>query len=392
MPYLWTFSRENNASGVIRERMRKRGGSGVFVKSNFMETPKKSSKKSRIVTGAFLAFSIVVVAVIAIREFGGEQNRHIENPDFNVLYLLLAVGCFVVALITESAKYSYMLKKRGVKTKKSLGFTTAVIGKYYDNLTPAGAGGQGFQMYHLSSAGCDAGTAGGLPILGFLGLQFAFVLIGLVTMICGTSYLGDLVFIRVTAIVGLVFYAFVPACILFFAVAPHLLEAIVGWGTKVLGKIHILKDAEATNAKAIESLKSYTDALVTFSKDKKQMVVIFLLSLVYQLAFMCMPFFILKFFGAQMGFIDCFCRVVYIYAAIAIIFTPGNSGAAEASFYTVFSVLSGGEIFWGMLVWRALCYYSWIVLGAIIQFRDNIAQKKQIEAENNQRKFSDKSA
>lgn len=372
--------------------MRKRGGSGVFVKSNFMETPKKSSKKSRIVTGAFLAFSIVVVAVIAIREFGGEQNRHIENPDFNVLYLLLAVGCFVVALITESAKYSYMLKKRGVKTKKSLGFTTAVIGKYYDNLTPAGAGGQGFQMYHLSSAGCDAGTAGGLPILGFLGLQFAFVLIGLVTMICGTSYLGDLVFIRVTAIVGLVFYAFVPACILFFAVAPHLLEAIVGWGTKVLGKIHILKDAEATNAKAIESLKSYTDALVTFSKDKKQMVVIFLLSLVYQLAFMCMPFFILKFFGAQMGFIDCFCRVVYIYAAIAIIFTPGNSGAAEASFYTVFSVLSGGEIFWGMLVWRALCYYSWIVLGAIIQFRDNIAQKKQIEAENNQRKFSDKSA
>ena len=363
-----------------------------FVKIDFMETPKKSSKKSRILTGSFLAFSLAVVAVIAIREFGGTQNRHIENPDFNVLYLLLAVGCFGVALLTESLKYSYMLKKRGFKTKKSLGFTAAVIGKYYDNLTPAGAGGQGFQMYHLSSAGCDAGTAGGLPILGFLGLQFAFVLIGLVTMICGTAYIGDLVFIRVTAIVGLVFYAFVPACILFFAVAPHILEAIVGWGTRMLGKLHILKDAEKTNAKAIESLQSYTDALRTFSKDKKQMVMIFILSLIYQLAFMCMPFFILKFFGAEMGFIDCFCRVVYIYAAIAIIFTPGNSGAAEASFYTVFSVLSDGEIFWGMLVWRALCYYSWIVLGAIVQFRDNIAAKKLAEAENNNQKISDKSA
>ena len=340
------------------------------------EQTTNKTKKSGKFTALLFVFSLAVVAVIAIMEFGGEKDRHLEKDSFNVLYLLGAAGCFLAALACESIKYIYLLKKRGYLHKTALGFKVAVIGKYYDNLTPAGAGGQGFQMYYLSSNGCGPGTSGGLPIIGFLGLQFAFVLIGIVTMILGRDYLGELVAVRVTAIVGLVFYAFIPACIIFFAIAPHVLEAIVGWGTRMLGKMHILKDPQATENKAINSLKSYTDTLRAFGRERTQILVVFGLSLLYQLAFMCLPFFVLRFFGASVGFIACFCQVVYIYAAITIIFTPGNSGAAEASFYMVFGTLSGGAVFWGMLVWRALCYYSWIVLGAIVQVKDRIAENK----------------
>ena len=348
----------------------------------------KKSKKSNIFTAALFAFSLVVVAVIAIMEFGGEQDRHIEKGSFNVLYLFAAVGCFLVALLCESTKYSYLLKGKTVENRRKLGFSTAVIGKYYDNLTPAGAGGQGFQMYHLSSHGCGPGTSGGLPIIGFLGLQFAFVLIGIVTIILGRDFLEDLIPIKVTAIIGLCFYAFIPSCIIFFAIAPKVLEAIVDWGTRMLGRIRIIKDPEKTSERAISSLKSYTGTMHSFSRNKTQVMVVFGLSILYQLAFMCMPFFVLKFFGASMGFIECFCRVVYIYAAITIIFTPGNSGAAEASFYMVFNNLSGGEVFWGMLVWRALCYYSWIFLGAVIQIRDRLSTKNK---NYQQKQFREKS-
>ena len=341
------------------------------------EEGKGKSKKGSIVTAAFFAFSLVVVAVIAIMEFGGERDRHLEKDSFNVLFLLGGIGCFLVALLCETLKYLYMLKVRGYINKKALAFKVAVIGKYYDNLTPAGAGGQGFQMYYLSSNGCGPGTSGGLPIIGFLGLQFAFVLIGIMTMIFGRNYLGDLVGIRVTAIVGLVFYAFVPVCIVFFAIAPNVLESIVGWFTRLFGKMHILKHPESTEKKAIDSLKSYTDALRSFGSSWGQILVVFSLSLIYQLAFMCLPFFVLRFFGAGVGFVGCFCQVVYIYAAITIIFTPGNSGAAEASFYMVFGNLSGGAVFWGMLVWRALCYYSWILLGVIVQVQDRVKLKKK---------------
>ena len=340
------------------------------------ETTKKS-KKTNLFTAILFAFSLVVVAVIAILEFGGEQDRHLEKDSFNVWYLLGAIGCFLVALTAESIKYIYLLRKRGYPKRIGLGFNVAVIGKYYDNLTPAGAGGQGFQMYYLSANGCDAGTSGGLPIIGFLGLQFAFVLVGIVTIILGRDYLAELVAIKVTAIVGLVFYAFVPACIIFFAVAPRVLESIVGWGTRMLGKLHILKNPQDTEEKAISSLQSYTGTIHNFGRQKVQMVAVLFLSLVYQLALMSLPYFVLRFFGANVSFMASFCQVVYIYAAITIIFTPGNSGAAEASFYMVFGTLSGGEVFWGMLVWRILVYYSWIILGAILQFRDRMASRKK---------------
>ena len=344
--------------------------------NNIQEEPKK---KKRWVTAGFFILSLVVVAVIAIMEFGGEKDRHLDSHAFNFGFLGLAIGCFVVGLFCETVKYSYLLHRRGMKDRRSLGFTCSVIGRYYDNITPSGVGGQGFQMYHLSHYGCDAGTAGGLPIIGFLGLQFSFVIIGLFTMILGNKYLGDLVVIRATAIAGLVCYSFMPFCIIIFAIAPHMLEGIIRWGTRMGGKLHILKNPEQSAEKAVGYLKMYTDTIRKFGRSAMQIIVVGAASVIYQFAFLALPYFVLRFFGASIGFVECFCRVVYVYAAMTLIITPGNSGAAEASFYMVFSSLSGGAIFWGMLVWRVLCYYSWIILGAIVQLRLRYIDNKKLK-------------
>ncbi|MCF0229278.1 MAG: flippase-like domain-containing protein [Parasporobacterium sp.] len=339
------------------------------------EKPKK--KKSGKITTFFFIFSLAIVAVIAITEFSGNKDRHLESTDFNVWFLFGAIGCFLVALFCETVKYAHLLKGKGIKNRWKLGFTDAVIGKYYDNITPAGAGGQGFQMYHLKKNGCDFGTAGGLPIIGFMGLQFAFVFVGVLTMIFGNGLIDkEMVVLKVTAIAGLIFYAFIPMCIVFFIIAPKPLEAIVRWATRLLARIHIVKDPDTAVKNAIGSLQAYTAVLRSFSRQGSQIVFVFVVSLIYQLALMCMPWFVLRFFGADIAFLPCFCKVVYVYAAITLVFTPGNSGAAEASFYMVFSTLKGGAIFWGMLVWRGLCFYSWILLGAIVQSCERIRDRK----------------
>jgi uncharacterized membrane protein YbhN (UPF0104 family) len=55
-----------------------------------------------------------------------------------------------------------------------------------------------------------------------------------------------------------------------------------------------------------------------------------------------------------------------LYAAISFIPTPGNSGAADASFYTLFKVglvSVAGLSFPAMLLWRLLSFYSFIIIG-----------------------------
>jgi hypothetical protein len=64
---------------------------------------------------------------------------------------------------------------------------------------------------------------------------------------------------------------------------------------------------------------------------------------------------------------EIFALCVICYTSVTLIPTPGNSGGAELSFRSIFrSYLSGGLLFWGMMSWRLLSFYSYIVVGIIV--------------------------
>ena len=56
-----------------------------------------------------------------------------------------------------------------------------------------------------------------------------------------------------------------------------------------------------------------------------------------------------------------------LYAGISFIPTPGNSGAADLSFYLLFSVGVPfmGLAFSAMVLWRILSFYSYIIIGFV---------------------------
>ena len=314
----------------------------------------------------FIVLNLCVIGFIAWREFGNADHpQSIAIRDLQIGWLFGAVGCFAVMLISETRKYSYLLRKTGHETPVATGFQCAVLGKYYDNITPAGFGGQPFQMHFLKKKGCSDGVSGSLPILGLLGLQFSFVLIALVVFIVGgKAFSGYLVGSKIAMWAGLAAYSFVPVCIVLFAFAPNALIWAVRGGTKLLKKLHIIKDAESATERAVSALQAYTDSVRYFGRQPKLIAAVALHSLIFRIAMLCLPWFILRGFGADIPFFACFCQTTSIYALIALIPTPGNAGAAEASFYTVFSALSPGSVFWAMLVWRLLVYYSWLMFGA----------------------------
>jgi uncharacterized membrane protein YbhN (UPF0104 family) len=75
--------------------------------------------------------------------------------------------------------------------------------------------------------------------------------------------------------------------------------------------------------------------------------------------------------GYDAVWFDSFSMCVYLYAAVAFIPTPGNSGAAEISFALIFTqIMQGGVIFWSMLYWRFCCYYVILLLGLLAIFYD----------------------
>lgn len=343
---------------------------------------KKPSRLKKVLS--FLAFALInvgVIAYIAIKEFGGgnSQTEKVALSQINLFFILAGLACFAVCILMETFKYEAMIRATAGKSDKQTAFEVAVLGKYYDNITPLGAGGQPFQIFHLKKRGYTGGTAASLPIAGFVVLQMAFVFLALIVFIFNGKAIDEYPLIKYSAYIGLLFYAFVPTVIVLFSLMPKTFSKIIKGFLWIFHKMHIVKNFEQTSQKVFVSLEEYRQSLVLISKTPMLISKTFFFSLIYEIALMSMPYFVLRAFGVHEGFIHLFSLCVFIYAAISFIPTPGNGGAAESMFYAIFSSLAGNMLFWAVLVWRFLCYYAFLIMGIFVIFTNSMRGKGNVK-------------
>ena len=339
------------------------------------EPTKEGKLKKRIWLAVFVVINAVVIFFTARAEFTREAPKAPrEQMGFRaLLFLLGGLLCLAVVLAAETAKYMLMMKHLGEKVSFSVAFKTAALGRYYDCVTPSGAGGQPFQIWYLHSNGYSDGAAAAMPLSAFFTMQFGFVTLCLV-IFPFFSRATDTTGLKIAAYIGAVAYTVVPVMILISAVKPVLAEKIVGFFIRVGAKLRLIKDKEATEQHAREAIRSFAVNLKKITKNRKLFIELMALSIVYQLAMMCMPYFAVRTFGGELEFFRSIAVSVFVYASVTIVPTPGNSGAAEGSFYILFSRLDTAGVFWAMLLWRVLCYYSFIVIGVAI-YLTNAAEK-----------------
>ncbi len=345
----------------------------VDEKTSLSDVDKKKKKRNKIIlTVLFVLVNIGAILITGIIEFTKDEVEYIDFLGLNMTYLVAAVGCIASAVFFETFKYCTMMRHTVGRVSIKHAFQTAVLGKYYDNITPSGAGGQPFQIYFLRKNGYTPGIAGAMPVLGFLSMQLGFCLLffGLVVANAGAV---DSAVLHVSAYVGILFYLLVPMAIILFNFFPKMVTKVLAWGVRLLGKIKILKDPEKKQETMVNSLEEYRVALAEMAKVKGLILKVMLIGLLYQIALCSTPFFVLRAFGAPASYFDVLTLTVYIYAAIAYIPTPGNAGAAEGTFYSIFSGLK--HAFWGMTIWRFLTYYLFLLLGVGVYGYNAIAPK-----------------
>ncbi len=346
------------------------------------DADKKKKKRNKIIlTVLFVLVNIGAILVTGIIEFTKDEVEYIDFLGLNMTYLVAAVGCIASAIFFETFKYCTMMRYTIGRVSIKHAFQTAVLGKYYDNITPSGAGGQPFQIYFLRKSGYAPGVAGAMPVLGFLSMQLGFCLLFFLLVIANAGTVDSAV-LHVSAYIGILFYLLVPMAIILFNFFPKMVTRILAWGVRVLGRLKIFKNPEKTQDKMVASLEEYRTALAEMAKVKGLILKVMVIGLLYQIALCSTPFFVLRAFGAPASYFDVLTLTVYIYAAIAYIPTPGNAGAAEGTFYSIFSGLK--HAFWGMTIWRFLTYYLFLLLGVGVYGYNAIAPKLRKRVEKGQ--------
>ena len=352
-----------------------------------MEAKQQTKKrKSWIWTLLFILLNVGVLLWIGLSELKRKKESGSGFADISIQwpFFVLTLLCFLVMILAESGKIYSLIKRLTQKKDFSTAVKTTIYGYYYDNITPSGAGGQPFQIMYLRKRGLPNGASLAIPVYAFLIYQVTFVLTaGLIFLLFHNMF--DYPTIRVTAVIGLIICGLIPLGIILAAVFPRAVAKIVMAVLRGLAAIRIVKDPEATGAKFIRHLNEYSEAINYINKHRRLSLEMILLSILFHIARCSLPYFILKAFGADADYLYTLVATYYIYSAIKIIPTPGGAGAAEASFYLIFSELpEPGLIFWAMLFWRFLCDYFFILGGIVLTGWDYWQGKRRIRRQKRQ--------
>lgn len=346
----------------------------------------KKSKKKKIFNILFFIFNVIVVVAVFYNfahEQGGIQplsTLFANKPKWT--FLFVALGLYVITVIFNTLKFLFLIYSRTKKWRPWFSFKLATIGRYYDHITPMGSGGQPFEIYYLKKNGYSGDIATAIPLAKYMVWQIAFMFICGFILIAYSGEYASSPLVLVCAWIGL-------ACILLLFLFIFFMSITKKWGAslvvgvlKLLHKMHIIKDYKKVLIKVLKFVKQYQFCIKTFAKSPFTIFTVLISSVASLISNALIAYFIYISFEANpvVGWWDIVCKCFICDLAVCFVPLPGGSGATELSFNALLGTLfTEGTLFWGILIWRFLTYYLYIVQGAIVLVLDIFQKKKKVK-------------
>ena len=185
----------------------------------------KGTLLTKTTTTLFIIFIVGVLVYTAYQDFfsPNASKDYLTTTELKeifsngYLYLVVGFSCLFIGFLFKGLKNVVMCKLLTKKAHFRTSMETAIIGTYYNNVTPLAVGGQPFEIYHLSKHGVHGGVASAIPIVSFFVNQISFVtltIVGIVLLKSGIiiapdSMQGGLSTFYLLAIIGCFFCIFV---------------------------------------------------------------------------------------------------------------------------------------------------------------------------------------
>lgn len=396
-------SEDKNAPSFERKKLSKEEALKQF-ENRTISAPKKSkwSWLSYVLLIGVIALGIWFIFKDVSDNMGDESASSfvdvVKNGDWRFLLVTLAVLASI--LLCDWFKYVVIMKTTTGKLNLKTSAKVAYLGKYYDNITPFAAGGQPMQIYYLHKKGFSGGVSSAVVLIKYFVNMYCWLGCALILMTCNTGVLSQMAdqtwaqLIMVVGWLGLALNLLLPTLIVLFAVFPRLANACTSAFIGLGAKMKIVKDKDKTMKRAFNTVNDFRSAIAIMSKNPVNFIILIVLCLVEVMLGFAFPYCILRMFSVDNGegfgmLISVMALYAFVQQSVAIIPTPGNSGAMEAAIMQAFSAIAGGAVLtWSVLTWRLVVYYIYIVIGICLTvyelirgvYRKNKAKKLERQA------------
>ena len=326
---------------------------------------------SRTLFAISLLFSFSVIAIIFATTFTPETIRYILT--FNVLFLLLAIGFRLLALVLWGVRIQLLSLSLGYRISLPYCVNMVLAGLLAGTITPGQAGGEPVRVHELYRTGVTIGDASAVVIMERVLDGVVLTLMGIVTLTMTRSVWSTFdLSMQILIIVAWIFLLSV-LLIPFLAIRypprmKSLIISLISWITCRLSRTRFSSSSICERAdKEIDnlfiSINRYTGsagwglaagglATAFFWITEFMVASVILMGLGLD------PYILLSFFFQ-----------IIIAIVMMIPLTPGSSGITELSTSSLYSLIVPASmlgIF--VLLWRFVTFYLNIILGSIAGF------------------------
>lgn len=329
-----------------------------------------------------LTYILLTLTVIVIFAFMDHEIKDIWKTieKLNLNWLICGFIFMICFWLMDSIilRYSVMSMFKKISLFKAI--KIALIGQYYNAVTPFSSGGQPVQAYYLMKHGIPIGIASSILTMKFLAYQSVLSFFCLIAMLLKSQIvIANGIQIFWFSLIGFIVHIAAIFLVVLLMVNQTFVVRAVVLLIRLGSKFKLIRQREKTEVSVTEHLDDFVKSAVFMAKNPVKLFTLCLLTLCQLIFYFGITYFIYRSIGLQQhSIIDIIAIQSFLYLAVSLFPTPGGTGASEGGFYIFFNLIFPKDVlFVSMLIWRLITYYSNIIIGGLFVLVDSVSNFRE---------------
>lgn len=306
-------------------------------------------------------------------------NKKFIFIGFLIMVLYIILECTIINILIKTIQ----------KTKvRFLAVKIAMMGFYYNLVTPFASGSQPMQIYALNKYDINLSKSIAIVTNKTVLFQTVVTIYSAVIIFLNIEVLkNELPSMLVLMSIGMVMNIVSLVGGMLIVLTPNTMKIIVKVIVNILYRLKIFKSLNKKIHTINRFIDEYSYSIKLFIKNKKALCLSIILTIIQLTVFFSISYCVYKAFNLNgLSLFEVLSLQVFLYMSVSPIPTPGNVGANEVAFLTIFSnVFPGNIIGYSVFLYSIYVYYFLVVVCGLFTIHTHYHMNKR---KNKNRNYS----
>ena len=298
-------------------------------------------------------------------------NKKFIFIGFLIMVLYIILECTIINILIKTIQ----------KTKvRFLAVKIAMMGFYYNLVTPFASGSQPMQIYALNKYDINLSKSIAIVTNKTVLFQTVVTIYSAVIIFLNIEVLkNELPSMLVLMSIGMVMNIVSLLGGMLIVLTPNTMKIIVKVIVNILYRLNIFKSLNKKIHTINNFIDEYSYSIKLFIKYKKALCLSIILTIIQLTVFFSISYCVYKAFNLNgLSLFEVLSLQVFLYMSVSPIPTPGNVGANEVAFLTIFAnVFPGNIIGYSVFLYSIYVYYFLVVVCGLFTIHTHYHMNKR---------------